>query len=853
MEVVLAILAVALALFVLIRTQDLVRRLEQSERRIDQLRADLERRPPLEPRPIVVDLAPVRTRAAATRPPVVRGPAPSPSRPPAPPTPGRSRPAFDFEELFGRRLAIWAGGGTLALAGFFIVKYAIDQGLLSPIVRVGLGATFGLVLIAAAEFAHRQAARVRDPRVAQALCGAGIATLYGAVLMAAELYGLLGPAPAFAAMVAVTAAALSAATRFGAPSALLGLAGGFAAPMLARAGPDNTALLVLYLCLTIAALSALARRQSWPWLGVLTLIGGFGWSLLLTLTGDLDTSATVAMALMLVILGVLAPLHAGGDGSLRRPLQIVGGLMAAAQAAALIALSGYAVLDWCVYGLVSAALVWLAWRDARLRLIPPLTLLIGLIALPGWPDPGPARLFAVLGGMAVIFGGPAAYRLWRDGGRLEAIQLALLLVDAWIITHLHLWDWLGQAGSTGVALILAAAAGALAFLGWRRPDRLSDSRFATLASTAILLLLAAAIFGPDPRWTPICVAVVAAAAVALRARSSDGRLTVLAALVVGLAGLNLLIPPPAETGYDLFEGVGVVGAVGQSFSGSPVLLNSLPSVAGSLSWLGLPGAVLLTALILLGDQTPPRLSRLARLLGGLMLASAIFVWIKHGFGLDTREAFVSHGLLERVVVDQLLFAAGYLLLLSGRRTAGAILIGVAALRVGLYSLVLYNPGLVTQSVGAWPLLNLLAPAYLAPLAWLALAERRVTPSIDWKSALGVGQAVLIVAWALLSVRQMFQGAILTTPGVSEAESIGYSLSGVILALAFLGWGIRRQARLWRILSLVLMLAAVGKVFLLDTAGLEGLTRIASFIALGLSLILIGWVYGRFLRSDRQTA
>lgn len=61
------------------------------------------------------------------------------------------------------------------------------------------------------------------------------------------------------------------------------------------------------------------------------------------------------------------------------------------------------------------------------------------------------------------------------------------------------------------------------------------------------------------------------------------------------------------------------------------------------------------------------------------------------------------------------------------------------------------------------------------------------------------------------------------------------------------WGIRRGLRDWRIASLVLMLVAVGKVFLFDASGLEGLLRIVSFLALGVSLIGIGWLYSRYLK------
>ena len=45
-----------------------------------------------------------------------------------------------------------------------------------------------------------------------------------------------------------------------------------------------------------------------------------------------------------------------------------------------------------------------------------------------------------------------------------------------------------------------------------------------------------------------------------------------------------------------------------------------------------------------------------------------------------------------------------------------------------------------------------------------------------------------------------------------------------------------------------MLVAVLKVFLLDASGLEGLLRIGSFVALGFSLIGIGWLYTRQLSS-----
>jgi uncharacterized membrane protein len=50
----------------------------------------------------------------------------------------------------------------------------------------------------------------------------------------------------------------------------------------------------------------------------------------------------------------------------------------------------------------------------------------------------------------------------------------------------------------------------------------------------------------------------------------------------------------------------------------------------------------------------------------------------------------------------------------------------------------------------------------------------------------------------------------------------------------------------RYASLGVMLLAVVKVFLFDTASLGDLYRVLSFLGLGLSLIVLGWLYQKFV-------
>ena len=70
-------------------------------------------------------------------------------------------------------------------------------------------ALFGLALMAASEFARAGRGLAEDPRVSQALAGAGLAILFATAYGSYILYALIGPGQAAAAMVAITLAALA--------------------------------------------------------------------------------------------------------------------------------------------------------------------------------------------------------------------------------------------------------------------------------------------------------------------------------------------------------------------------------------------------------------------------------------------------------------------------------------------------------------------------------------------------------------------------------------------------------------------------------------------------------------------
>jgi uncharacterized membrane protein len=888
---------------------------------------------------------------------------PSPASPPAAPAP-RQGLAINFEELFGRRLPIWAGGITLAIAGVLIVKYAIDIGLFAriftPGVQVACGLLFGLGLIGGAELAHARRVAVDDPRVAQALSGAGISTLYAAVLVAANAYHLVSPLTAFLGLALVTVLALALSLRHGAPSALLGLAGGLAAPALTVGIAENVPMLAVYLGFTVAGLVGVSRAQRWPWLALVALVGGAGWSLWLILAGAaLGTLGSLSVGGFVVLLAIAAPLFAF-DGARATLLRTAAALVGALQLALLVALGGFAPLDWGLFALIAAAGQWLAWREPQFAVVPTIGAALSALLLLIWPAPEAGWLLAIGLALAAIHAVPLVARLWREPARVQrAVELAAIALAAPLVALRHAAEPLaGHDPAVALTAALAAAGLALAAaLGWQVEGRRGDGRFGWLVAAAGLLGLAAAWFAV-PHWqAPLWAAAVAALVTLLARPAGDARLEGIAAgFVIGgtvllaatgdwpfaewqhLAGRGADLPAPfalprwaalaaaaavlaalarqrtSRTIGEIAAAALAYGALAQVLPGgalplvAPAGCLALAAAAGrrrdwprlaaamltlvaiTAAWGFLPLAVWLdgaarslagipmlfgrpelapgevarrlfapalllgASLWLLRTRLPARAALAAGLIAGIPALVALHGFYRAGFANLFGSDFAATGLAQRLVWDALILAAAAALwkraggLLASH--AAPVLVGIAAFHAAWYSLLLHNPLWTAQAVGPVPAANLLLPLFaVLPLSiWLL---GRMVPAIARhadRALQPVAMAMIaLLAWA--SLRQAFHGSLLTVPGVGAGEDILRSILGIALALGFLLHGIRARRHDWRLASLVLMLAAVAKVFLFDASGLEGLLRIASFVALGFSLIGIGWLYSRQLRRE----
>lgn len=874
---------------------------------------------------------------------------------------------IDFEDIFGRLLPIWAGGVALAVAGFFLVRYSIEQGLLGPQVRVALSFVFGGLLLGGAEIAYRQEHRIADPRVRQALAGAGLATLYASFYLAGSHYGMIGSAVAFLGLAGVTGAAILLSFRFGLPSAILGLVGGFAAPMLVDSQEPNVPILALYLALVTGGLTYAGNRQGRSWLALGALAAGLGWGALMLFTGLTGTGDLLAVGGYLVVLGAVVPAltkHTGRTADVSPFIRIGAAALAALQMAVMVEQAGFSLLAWALYGLLGAALSFFAFREPRLREAVGFAAAIAVLMLGLWPDVSASAYIIVGLGIAVIFIGVPLANTSRGAQRdidvfqLGGVSLGLIAVTfaqfagttnlvllglvcfaiallpalaAWLLwparkTNLSLPTLFAVATSAiGIAaaaliaspewfapVVVAVTALGVIALGWARQQDSGSLALAWSGAIAGLTMLLVTqnfvtefallfgvtdvdYFGREPvlwqsilRWTAVA-ATFAALALRQRTRIVTSLAEVLSVLMVYGIASQLM---PASVLAWLAAGIAVTLAVLQTERNAARFTAVLVTLGWAMQpiviWLvGAGGAVFAEPMLIAGDitwsmiglQMAPLIVALSALLWkpsafmakrlpvigvgvGAIAIIGVHAVYKQMFALNDLEQFVAMGVLERTMWQALLVGAGYAVMrfAADRQWAKPVSTGLfitALAHFLLFSFGWHNPLWAEQAVGALPIANLLIPSYAAGIAAVLLLERAMPPVRFVQPWMYSSILMVLISFLALSeLRHVFAGSILISEPVMQTEDLLRSLLGIILAIGFLLWGARSSTqantRSWRIGSLVLILMAVIKVFAFDTAGLEGLARIASFMALGFSLIGIGWFYTRQLSASKPS-
>ena len=741
---------------------------------------------------------------------------------------------------------IWLGGLCVGLAGVFLVRYSIEQGLLGPGARILLAVATGVILHGVAEWLRRRTGEAHAAFAA--LSGGASITLYAAVLAALRLYGLLSPGITFALLALIALATMGLSLLHGPVLAIIGLLGAYVVPILVSDGSGRVVIALVYSLIISGAALLLMRYvyRIWLWAGMLA--GGLGWWLLSL--ADADADGVRGYYLSVLAYGMLAiPSFnwllrhietANAPGSERswqigrwvvQPIQLGFAAIVMAQAISIVlgVVSADSLLLWSPLVIV---VILGARANPALAFLPWLTLASHWFAwlLSGleWSD-GALQLglgaaeqtyfLQYVLGTSILY---SALCWWAGRGqsfshiRMSLMTMAPLLWLALayiLVTKLSVdWQW----------SLMAIALGLL-YLYLSRNKLLhnhEESAVWLILGGHIGYSLAVAMLFREATLT-LALATQLISLAWLMSRFQLQSLNWLVKLVLAVVLLRLTFNPwllryPTDIHWSLWT-------YGGSTLCAYIAMAITPHSAALRKWLAVATVQLLV----------------------LFLAAETRHWLYDG------EIFRREYSLVEAAINSFLWSGlglAYYLRAGAAQTLQPIYLKAARvllLMAGFNQLLVLgflNPLWGQEAVGATPILNVISLAYGLPALMAYLVYRYYDD--HHRKLSGALAAVSALMFVSLQIRHLWQGTVDIGLPTGDGELYSYSVAWLVIAIAailFAGW---RQRRDLYLSGMALLLVVVAKLFLVDMAGLEGLWRVASFMGLGLSLLALAYLYQR---------
>lgn len=805
--------------------------------------------PPIVPAPVFTSavVPPPVEASAPPAPPFEPEPVAAGDIPPSvPPTPAIEPVQPGWEQRLGARAFLWIGAITLALAAVFLVRYSIEEGYLSAEIRVILAALFGFALIAGAE-----KIRARDDRVAQALAAAGVAALYGSLFSAVALYGMISKVAAGGGAAALTAFGIGLSLRHGVLVATLAFVGGFIGPAIIGSEQPNTPVLFGYLfAIAVGTLSVIRVRGWWP-LGWGVLAGSAAWTALWMLAAPQAAELHWVGLFLVGIAGLFVWATWRRLAEHENPTKDVVALVWTALAgtgALLVAVivqdNGVQMAGWLTLALHGVGLYALGRWTPRFQYAAVLAPVLSLVALgfwwlstrlapADWNDERFTWLVISFGGFYAI----AAFALLWNAARpgfWAALSVAATL------THFILSWYVLRNVATGtpwglisVGLAIPFLVGAERLVRWRDQMVGATEALGYLAVGVAFFIGAAIPLELNREWITVAYAIELAAVAGIASQ-------------LGLVALRQLCWP-------------LLAIVIIRFVVNPEILSYPLGLTPIFNWIlwgyGISIAAFVVALRFLRPTGDVRLVRAVEASVALLAFVLVTLQVRSIFQSTSMTA-LDADFMERAFYVLVWGAFALAALWMARRDRDPValwawrLSGALTVTVVIVIQVLIaNPIFETADVGRLPILNGLLLAY-AVLAVMAFLARRwivdVEPEKNVALVAEVAASILSFVYVSLEVRHLFD------PGFERhgldahgLELYTYSIVWLLFGVALLALGFVRRAAALRHAGMIIVCIVVGKVFLIDMAGLQGLLRVFSFLGLGAALIGLGYAYRRF--------
>lgn len=803
--------------------------------------------------------------------------------------------SMNLEQKIASSLPVWIGGIALALAGMFMVKYSIETGLLSPVVRLTLSSLFGVGLLLIGNWIHSHPRIANSERISQALSGAGIADLYVSLFAATSFYHLIPSFTGFAGMAVVTAVAVVLSLKQGPPIALLGMVGGFLTPGLIGSDHPDAQLLFIYLYFLLAGLMMVIRKKQWWPLSFLVILGAFAWVIfwLETLFVPTDGLWLGLFLIALCITVVLTSKKAIEEGTVDqlsfKGVKVSSGLNYLSLGGAVLLMSiiatktNFGEMEWGLFGFLAAGGIVLSFYNEKMYgFVPWLAMGVNVILLITWVEADPVILASTLIAFGLLFTFSSYWLMWKSPhslpwGLMTAISslvyylLAYAKYHNWLATtfftpqawytDVHLWGIL----SLGLFLLsVLVIVQILNFIPTEDKDKQKLLTIFTLTGAAFLsigltleldqefLTLALATEILVISWLNRYVDIKAL-------RHLSGGFAVLFGVLI-MPKIILQIFLLSHTVVDASQFIQENFLLFETPLWIGYFQDNIPSVGWSFLHLGLPALMFIVSSYLFRKEKDTSLARVFEVVAISLIAVMLHYLTRHAFHVGENLLFAESSFTERGVMTTIYFLYGLACLWVGnffKREAvclsGFILICFALFRILYFDLLFYNPLLSSQEIGKYPIFNALALPFGFSMLWIVFAKVELAKVWGATYVLFMDVCLFLLAFFFVSfnVRHFYHGTYLDSGITTNAEVYTYSAAWLLMGIALLFFGTLRKDKALRVASLAFIVVSIGKVFLYDASELTGLFRVFSFLGLGISLLGLSWFYTRFVFNKKE--
>ncbi|MDA0150343.1 DUF2339 domain-containing protein [Vibrio sp. LaRot3] len=753
---------------------------------------------------------------------------------------------------------VWIGGLAMVIGVGYLVQVVGSNFTFPPIARVLAAATISLILIAVGEWAHRKISAISttflsdkaDAYIPAALYASGMSGLYATVIFSTVIYQFFNPTIALISMATLALLCLGLTARLGPLMAGLGLFGGYSAPFWIGGSEPNYLLLTSYI-LTISLAGLLTKFYSQiRWLATAVSIAHGLW--LLLIASNIPSEQIITWFLLFVPIStyllVFTPVM-GWQLKLRFkpmaswpmfhplfPALLLAGVSAVVMERALSLSSGY-LLVFCYPALLLILPVLRGKIASRsfygITILAILQAMVSAFIVANETLAGEVWIvFAVL----IVIAGARTQTQCQLGDKHKiAYWMASLCLPALaIITLVYINH--GFAAYLNSWTIFAIASLSVSLLVANKYKQLVMEN--SIALHALILTISYCYL--DPEFLPLAMAVQ----VLIASMQNQQKLCSPGKLVIKIMMALLIIK------------MSLVPFVPQ------LQVTWLPEWTWMLTSFVPAIAILLAARQIIGKQDlefREWFEAAILHLVVLLTFTQTNYWLLGSYNFFTDISFYSVSLFTcQTVALSGVYQLKYKLASRLRTFYQYYSFGLLAVAALLFATLntVYQPLMNTYVTGAdWPVFNWLTIGWVLPAAILAITAYRGYCSDPIKAVhLYSVAAAAIGLWVLYSIRQFWQdGSMTLAQPTGMAEMFSYSIAIILIGAATTYLGVLKNQALLQKVGLATLGVAVCKVFLLDTAALEGIWRAISFLGLGGSLVALGWIFQRLHYRSKQSA